>query len=347
LRTGSGSSSVRARSMKRFLLLVLAVVGLLGVACPPDCPAPLIWRKGEGWTDERSGMVVGTSPKEQLEIAQAFQRRKEYGSAVSAYRRLLKKWPQSFAAPDARIGLAESLASLRYFYKAFKEYQQLIDKHPNTDRFELVLQRQFEIGNLFLAGERDKAFGLKWFPAPEKAVEIFEQVVKNGPYSKVGPLAQYQLGLTHERMRDYLLAVKSYEKLLERYPNDPLAESAQFEVGEAYRKEALRAEYDQNAANQAIAAFSDFVVRFPQSSKAARAEQCLAGLKEEQSRGTYQIGQFYEKNKKYKAALLYYSDVIEQNPKSDWATSAKSKVAVLSDRVISTARVVAPGSTAP
>lgn len=318
--------------MKRFLLLLLATLTLMGFFSPPNCPAPLVWRKGEGWTFERAGVTTANNPNEQLEIARKFQTQKSYGNAVSSYRRLIRRWPTSSAAQEARMGLAESLTALGYNYKAFKEYQLLIEKNPNTEHFDQVLQRQFEIGNLFLAGVKDKAWGIRLFPAVEKAGEIFAQVVKNGPYSKVGPLAQFRIGLTREKQRQYIEAVPAYEKLLERYPRDPMAETAQFQIGCAYRQQAARAEYDQDAANQSISAFTDFLIRYPQSDKVAQAEKYLIKLKQEQARGLFTIGEFYEKKKSYRAALICYNQVIEKNPESDWAAAAKEKVAHLTPR---------------
>ncbi len=315
--------------MKRILLALMAVAVVWGIFTPPDCPAPLVWRKGEGWTWERGGVAVGNNPKEQLEIARALSQQKDHGSAVTAYRRLIRRWPTSYAVEDARLGLAESLSALDYHFKAFKEYQQLIEKHPNSPHFETALQRQFEIANLFLAGQRDKAWGVKWFPARDKAIDIFEQVVKNGPYSKVGPDAQFRIGVAQEMLKDYVAAVRAYEKVTERYPNLPLAEKAQFQIGYAYRQEAGRFEYDQNAANQAVAAFTDFLVRYPDSERAPQAEEYRAALKGEQAQGLFRVGQFYEKRREYKAAIIYYNEVIEQNPKSNWATEAQTKVLAL------------------
>ena len=89
---------------------------------------------------------------------------------------------------------------------------------------------------------------------------------------------------------------------------------------------------DIDAANQAIAAFTDFIYRYPQSDKIGVAEKYRAELKLEQARGLFHIGEFYEKNHYYKSALIYYNDVIEQNPESGWATQAKLKVAALVPR---------------
>lgn len=318
------------------ILFLFSVTAMVWLALPTQCPAPLIWRKGEGWTYEREGVSAANNPQDQLKLAKSYQAKKDYGSAIAAYRRLVRRWPTSSAAQDAQLGLADCLSARGYHYHAFKEYQQLIEKHPNTEHFATVLQRQFEIGNLFLSGERQKAWGIRWFPSPERAIEIFEKVIKNGPYSEVAPAAQFRLGLAYEKIKDYTQAVRAYEKLLERYPKHNLAEAAQFQIGYAYRQEANRSEYDQNAANQAIVAFTDFLVRYPGSEKAPQAHKYLAALKQEQSKGLFRIAQFYEKNKNYRAALIYYNEVIEQNPQSDWAISAKDKVAKLNSQAAAT-----------
>jgi outer membrane protein assembly factor BamD len=286
----------------------------------------LIWRKGEGWSYERHGITTAKNPKEQLELARSLQAQKRYGDAITAYRRLVRRWPTAFAVEEGRLGLAESLSAVGYHYKAHLEYQNLITKHPNSAHFETALQRQFEIGKRFLGGERHKVLGLKIFPSIEKAIEVFEQIVKNAPYGKIGAQAQFQIGQAYEKQKDYLAAVRAYEKVLERYPDDPMAEKSQFQIGLAYRKEAARAEYDQNAANQAIAAFSDYSTRYPRNENTAKADQYRVALKEEQSKGLFRVAQFYEKNKNYKSALIYYNEVIAQNPKSDWAANAQKKI---------------------
>lgn len=310
---------------KRTILLT----GLIALFCfilPTNCPAPLVWRKGEGWSYERHGITAAKNPKEQLELARALQAKKQYGDAITAFRRLVRRWPTAFAVEEGRLGLAECLSAVGYHYKAYLEYQNLITKHPNSAHFETALQRQFEIGNRFLSGERHKVWGLKIFPSLEKAIEIFEQVVKNAPYGKSGPQAQFQIGQAYEKQKDYLAAVRAYEKILERYPDDPMAEKAQFQIGLSYRKEASRAEYDQNAANQAIAAFSDYTTRYPRTENVAKADQYRVALKVEQSKGLFRVAQFYEKNKNNKAALIYYNEVIAQNPKSEWAANAQKKI---------------------
>ncbi|MGD0060413.1 MAG: outer membrane protein assembly factor BamD [Verrucomicrobiia bacterium] len=321
--------------MNRYKKLVVALLSVLAFAflMPVRCPAPLVWTKGEGWSWVHEGVPVGATPVDQLKIGQDLEAKKQYRRAIPAYRRVIARWPLSSSTQEARMGLAECYSAIAYHYKAFQTYQELIKKNPNTPHFDEVLQREFEIANLFLAGDRQKAWGIRWFPSMDRAVEVYEQVVKNGPYSPVAIDAQFRIGLVYEKERDYLSAVHAYEKLMERYPKHPLAEAAQFQIGWEYKKESARAEYDQNSANQAIAAFTDFIFRYPQSDKVPVAEKYRSELKVEQARGLFHIGEFYEKNHYYKSALIYYNDVIEKNPESDWATQAKGKVASLTPLV--------------
>ena len=157
------------RLHKKIVVALLSTM-VFAFLMPTESPAPLVWRKGEGWTWERAGVMSGTNPTDQLKVAQDLQAKKDYRSAIDAYRRVVRRWPQSFSTQDARLGLAECLSAIGYYYQAFKEYQLLIEKHPNTPHFDVVLQRQFEIGNLFLAGERQKAWGMRWFSSVDRAI---------------------------------------------------------------------------------------------------------------------------------------------------------------------------------
>ena len=107
-------------TLHKKLAAVLLAVFAFAFLMPVESPAPLIWRKGEGWTWEHAGVTVGTNPVDQLKIAQSLQAKKDYRSAIDAYRRVVRRWPQSTSAQDAQFGLAESLSAIGYHYQAFR-----------------------------------------------------------------------------------------------------------------------------------------------------------------------------------------------------------------------------------
>jgi len=99
----------------------------------------------------------------------------------------------------------------------------------------------------------------------QRTAEMYEKVVKNGPYSDVAPQAQLKIGTAREKEKtfgfktpDYAGAAKAYETAADRYYDRPqIAAEALFREGLAHQKQAQTAEYDQSTAGQAIATFTD------------------------------------------------------------------------------------------
>jgi outer membrane protein assembly factor BamD len=332
--------------MRKLVLWLVALV-FVALAFPPNCPAPLVWRPGEGWVYEKGGATTAKTPQEQLELGKLFQSQKDYDSAISAYQRLIRHWPTAYATQEGRLHLGECLSALGFHYKAFLEYQNLIQKHPNSEFLDTALQREFEIGNLFLSGEKHKVWRLKIFSGNEKAIEIFEQIIKTAPFGKLGADAQLRLGMAYEQLKEYPEAVTAYEKLVERYPQDPLAETAQFAIGAAYEKQAGSADYDATAANKAITAFQDYLIRYPRSERVPDVEKQLVNLKQEQGKGLFHVGEFYEKQGNIKAAVIYYNEVIAGNPKSSWGVAAQQKVAQLTPTPVAPSATTTPAPSEP
>src|SRR6266404_2830533 len=143
--------------MKRLLLIALCVL-----AFPFRSPAPLIYRPGEGWTYEPvggEGKWQMTRAKDQLDVAQAAFDKKAYGLALKAARRVVKVWPLSDYAPQAQYLNGRCYEAEGDDERAFKEYQQQLEKHPKTIGYEETLTRQFAIADKFLAGKWFKLWG--------------------------------------------------------------------------------------------------------------------------------------------------------------------------------------------
>ena len=167
----------------------------------------------------------------------------------------------------------------------------------------------------------------------DKTAELYDKVVKSGPYSEVGPQAQMKIGAAREKEKDFALAAKAYETAADRYHDRPqVAADALYREGLAYHKQALTAEYDQNTAGQAIATFTDFMTLYPNDARVAAIQKMIAALKTEQARGSFQIAKFYEKYKRWNGALIYYNEVLLQDPNSPYAAEARQRIDLLKKR---------------
>lgn len=317
---------------EKTLCFWLIVAGVL--AFPRVSPAPLIYVPGEGWIYEspgKEGKWHRQRAEDQLKVAQEAFDAKDYGLALRAARRTVKRWPLSDFAPDAQYLVGRVYEEKDYDERAFNEYQKLVEKYPRYEKYQDVLQRQYEIANRFLGGQWFKLWGyIPLFPSMEKTAAMYEKLVKNGPYSEVGPQAQLNMAAALEKREEYAKAVKQYEHTADLYSDRrEVAAEALFKAGLAYQKQARTAEYDQNAATQAIATFSDFIALFPEHPKVAEAQTIIQELKTEQARGAFQIAKFYEKSHRWQGALVYYNEVLIKDPNSAYAADARERIEII------------------
>jgi len=159
--------------------------------------------------------------------------------------------------------------------------------------------------------------------------------VKNGPYSDVAAQAQLKIGDAREKQSDFPRAVKAFEAAADRYADRvPVASEAMYRAGLAYDKQAQTAEYDQTTAGQAIAAFQDFMNFYPGDTRVDKAKQLITSLKSEQARGAFQTALFYEKRKRWRGALVYYNEVLLQDPTSALAATARERIDTIKNRIV-------------
>jgi outer membrane protein assembly factor BamD (BamD/ComL family) len=321
--------------------LVLPGLILFGVVLAPfRSPAPLIYTPGEGWRYEAvgEGNWQRTRAKDQLVVAQDAFDKKDYSLALKAARRVVRVWPTSDYTPQAQYVVGRSYEERGQDERAFKEYQVLIEKYPKAVYYEEVMRRQYEIANRFLGGQWFKLWDyIPSFPSMEKTAGLFEKIVKNGPYSDIGPQAQMKIGEARVKQGSYPEAVKAFETAADRYNDRPqIAADALYRQGQAYHKQAARAEYDQSAAAQAIAIFKEFMGVYSSDPRVPEAQRIIGELKGEQARGSFETAKFYEKKGKWLGARTYYNEVVsllQENPESPYAVQARERIDAINRRL--------------
>lgn len=322
-------------SRRRLLLLLLtaAAVGL-----PLRSPAPLIYTPGEGWYYELFGNSTKWQrprAKDQLAVAEQALTVKDYSTAMRAATRVVNVFPLSDYAPRAEYIRGRCYEAEGKDEAAFQAYQDIIAKFPKSGEYNDVLERQFKIANRFLAGEWFRAWNtVPLYPSMEETAKLYEKIVANGPFSPVAPRAQISIGTAQEKAKNYGDAVKAFQTAADRYQNQPdVAADAMYRTGVAWQKQADTAEYDQGAAAQAIAAYTDFMSFYPDDPRVAIAQKAIVGLKTEQVRGSFEVAQFYEKYHQWAGAVVYYNDVLQLDANSALAGQARQRIAALKPRI--------------
>jgi outer membrane protein assembly factor BamD len=323
--------------MNRRLIFVWLLVAAAMLA-PFRSPAPLYYTPGEGWYYEPYGEKANWQrprAKEQLEVAEDAFTNKQYNITYHAAHRVVRVWPLSDYAPRAQYLIGRCLEVKHRDEAAFNAYEAIIQKYPSSGSYNEVEWRQYEIANRFLAGEWFRLWGIiPLYPSMDQTAALFSEIVTNGPYSDVAPKAQMQVGAAREKEKDYDDAEKAYALAADRYHDQPqIAADALYREGYAYEKQAAAAEYDQGTAGKAITAYTDFIALYPDDNRVAAAEKSITKLKAQQIEGNFKIAQFYEKGKQWAGAVVYYNAVLQLDPNSPYAATARARIEALKPRL--------------
>ncbi|MGH8099668.1 MAG: outer membrane protein assembly factor BamD [Chthoniobacterales bacterium] len=316
------------------------------VAFPALMKAPVVFKPGAKakyvppGEEELSG-----SAKELFDIAQKAENRGNLKRALSAYKSLIRHHPKDALAPGAVYRAAQLQEQMHIYIPAAQYYRLLVEHFPSSPHFDEAIEAQFRIGELYLRGKKQKVLGVALGSPLERAVEIFAAVVRTAPYGKYTARAQFNIGLAREKQDAVEAALDAYQAVIDKFPNEPVAAAAQYQIGYIWFQAARAGSKDINATAKAKTAFQDFLFRYPNNEKAAQARAYLERLEKKQTSRSFQVAQFYDKQKKYRAAVIYYNEVIRQQPGSKESEDAKKRIdqlrAKLGDTALQPAYVAA------
>lgn len=299
---------------------------ILGLSFSPAY-AYWIWTpKTNKWINPRS--AVRPTPKEQFEFAKSLYDLKNYEEAKREFRKLLKAYPKSQEAAESQYYLGRLEEDKGNLYEAYQAYQKVIDKYPFSEKIQEIIEREYKIGEAFMSGEKRKALGVA-LPVENPSIEIFTKVIENSTYGPLAPKAQYKLGLVLKGLFRYYEAEEAFNKVIANYPDSEWAAAAKFQIAECRSAVSRGSDYDQGAAKEAKQKFEEFVKEHPDAVLSQQAEKNINQLNEKEAESNYNIALFYEKQKAYEAAKIYYNDVINNHPQSPWAAKATERLQIM------------------
>lgn len=314
--------------MRPLRFLILVVIAFLLIGQPSPAFAAWVWSPQTGWVGK--GGAVKDTPEEQLAFATALFGQRDYDGALREFKKLVKRYKNSKEAAEAQYYVGRCEEERGDYYKAFLAYRKTIQVYPSTQRFEEILEREYQIGNYFLSGKKRKLWGTAALvPARDKSIEVFQAITEDGPFSKYGELAQYKLGLAHMALAEYEQAVTAFEQLISRYSDSALVDDARFQIAQASLKGVFEPSYDQSPTDLAVRELEAFVREYPESELSGEAAGRLQTLTSRRAHHDYLVAQFYEQRHRPDSALIYYDWIAEQFPETPWASRAAARAEVL------------------
>ncbi len=318
------------------LLLALLAALLL----PARVAAELVWTPGQGWRVEGGALAgltgeEGRNALEQMNNARAAEEAGDTSKAIKGYERVSKRYPNSVYAAEALYRTGILREKRREYYKAFDALQELLQKYPNSERFNQVIGDQYRIAQNLADGRRAYIWGIiPGFRNRERAIEYFEQVVRNAPFSDYAPLSLMNVARGHQRMNATEEAIDALDRMINSYPGNVLTPDAYLKLAQTHASLVDGAYYDQASTKASITYYEDFLIQFPGDAGAASAEKGLAEMKSMLAESKMLLADYYYRYRRnYKAAKVFYNEAITTYPDSPVAARARTMLADVDARL--------------
>jgi outer membrane protein assembly factor BamD len=295
--------------------------------------ADIVWNPQTGWHIEGGALagLAGSENRNAVEMmnkARAAEERGSFGRAIKYYGRVAKKYPNSVYSPEALYRSGKLRLAKRQWQKAFLDFQTVLTRYPNTPRFNEIVGEQYRIASALLDGARGRILWIiPGFTNREKAIEYFEAVLQNAPYSDYAPLALMNIARGHQRLRNTEEAIDALDRMINNYPQSLLAPDAYLRLAETHASLVDGPYYDQESTRNAITYFEDFMILFPNDNNVAKAEKGLASMKKVLAESKMKMADFYfYKRDNFKAARVFYNEAITVYPDSEVAAKARQRL---------------------
>ena len=311
----------------QFIIRAFLVFAVAAFLLPESGKASVVFKPGQKAKYVSPGEEeISGDAAQMYQIGQTAEKEGNIKRAIKAYKSLVKHHPKDTLASAALYRSAQLQEQLHDYTPAAESFSQLVEKYPGSPHFEEAIEAQFRVGEIYLNGKKLKFLGIPLASALDRAVTIFANVVRTAPYGKYTARAQFDIGLAREKQGANDAALQAYQAVADKFPNEPVAVDAQYQIGYIWFTAAQTGTKDAAASANAKTAFQDFLFHYPKSEKAAQARANLDILEHKQTANSYKVAKFYDKQKYYRAAVIYYNEVIRQQPGSEESNEAKKRI---------------------
>ncbi|MGK7313554.1 MAG: outer membrane protein assembly factor BamD [Candidatus Longimicrobiales bacterium M2_2A_002] len=159
----------------------------------------------------------------------------------------------------------------------------------------------------------------------EDAVRYFDRFVLTGGSDPRVIQARYYIGRAHFENEEYITAAAEFSRLAADLGRAELADDARFMACRAYEELSPDPELDQEYTRAALDHCQALVEYFPESEYTGRANAIADRMTGKLAEKGYGSGDWYFRRRAYDSALIYFEDVVERYPGTQWAPRALLK----------------------
>lgn len=233
------------------------------------------------------------------------------GKAQGLYQAIVKKYPFTPSASEASFQNALIIRHVGKMDDAFDAFQAFLKDYRESPRFDEAIEQQYELAEEAKGGKKQR--GLLLLPMKVQSSEVigfYEKIIKNAPFGKYAPLAQFSIAEIEQDNKEKDKAVAAYQKVVENYPNTSQASESQFRIGSISNIAAQRSEDSSNllAARDAL---RTYIAANPTGDRKEETQAILARVNTAEANQSLTVAKFYKRMGKTKAAAIYFNEALK------------------------------------
>lgn len=188
-----------------------------------------------------------------------------------------------------------------------------------SDHFEEALALKFEIAQKFGKGERGQYSYLKSLfterSFPERAIEIYNDILLYAPSSDLAAYALFHKAQLEMTLCDHDESIETFRTLIHDFIGHELLPQAYFGIAQNYyaRYQADRSK-TPDLLDLAQVNLEHFESAYPSHKLVAQSRELFTDMRSALAWELYDVGRYFEKRRKPKAAALYYRQICEKYP---------------------------------
>lgn len=311
--------------MKRFFLCMIGVIIL------PLCSHAAYTIK-DGKLIETQDLA--TLPvQEHYSLAKEALERGDWIELVKQSRILLQNFSETVFAQDSYFYLGIAYFNLTELDLANKYFSQYLKNQLTPKYFEESIRYKFLIAQAFEQGAKRRFLGKesmpKWISGKREAIEIYDEVIMALPQHDLAVQSLFGKGNILFAEEDFKESLEVFQILLRRFPKSPLARDSYIAITKIYKTMSEKEYADPDFLDLAGINIKKFKMDFPGDPKIDKAEEILSAMMEIYAKDLYKTAQFYERTKKPKASIIYYSKIVGKYPNTKTAMQSQERLDIL------------------
>ncbi len=162
--------------------------------------------------------------------------------------------------------------------------------------------------------EGKRILGLFSYIDYDAAIETFQSIIDNYPFSEFEEKAQLKIADAYFEDKRYEEALAYYQEFADQHSTDPRAPGAMLRAAQCHYEQIESIDRDQNAARQATKALEALVQQHPYAEETRQAEEMLVEIRTRLARNMLHIADFYLERDHWQSAASRYRRVLDEYP---------------------------------